>query len=110
LLCAINRKRSHEFGKQVIGCTSEHNFFLVQDQAITIIVEFCQANKLTESLEIKNVCNLLLQILEMALQLELCVLQICAIRPVLGRVEDFSKEAKSLFSGNITLHPSVAPV
>ncbi|WJX51140.1 hypothetical protein P8452_37363 [Trifolium repens] len=70
----------------------------LQDQAITIIVEFCQANKLTESLEIKNVCNLLLQILEMALQLELCVLQICAIRPVLGRVEDFSKEAKSLFS------------
>jgi len=83
----------------------------VQDQAITIIAELCQANKLMDSLEIKNVCNLLSQILEMALQLELCVLQICGIRPVLGRVEDFSKEAKSLFSGNIILHPSVtAPV
>lgn len=83
----------------------------MQDQAITIIAELCQANKLMDSLEIKNVCNLLSQILEMALQLELCVLQICGIRPVLGRVEDFSKEAKSLFSGNIILHPSVtAPV
>ncbi|CAK8576856.1 unnamed protein product [Lathyrus sativus] len=70
----------------------------LQDQAIAIVVELCQAHKPTESLEIKSVCNLLLQILEMALQLELCVLQICAIRPVLGRVEDFSKEAKSLFS------------
>lgn len=70
----------------------------LQDQAIAIIAELCQANKLTDSLEIKNVCNLLSQILEMALQLELCVLQICGIRPVLGRVEDFSKEAKSLFS------------
>ncbi|KAL5055383.1 hypothetical protein RYX36_036065 [Vicia faba] len=70
----------------------------LQDQAITIVVELCQANKLMESLEIKSVCNLLLQILEMALQLELCVLQICTLRPVLGRVEDFSKEAKSLFS------------
>jgi len=60
-----------------------------------------------DSLEIKNVCNLLSQILEMALQLELCVLQICGIRPVLGRVEDFAKEAKSLFSGNIILHPSL---
>lgn len=80
----------------------------MQDQAIAIIVELCQANRLTDSVEIKNVCNLLSQILEMALQLELCVLQICGIRPVLGRVEDFSKEAKSLFSGNIILHPSFA--
>lgn len=82
----------------------------MQDQAITIVVELCQAHKPTESLEIKSVCNLLLQVLEMALQLELCVLQICAIRPVLGRVEDFSKEAKSLFSGNFILHHSVALV
>lgn len=94
----------------MIGCISERDFFLVKDQAIVIIAELCQANKLTESLEIKNVCNILLQILEMALHLELCVLQICAIRPVLGRVEDFSKEAKSLFSGNIILRPSLAPV
>lgn len=82
----------------------------MQDQAFAIIKELCLANKLRESPETQNVCNLLLQILEMALQLELCVLQICGIRPVLGRVEDFSKEAKSLFSGNVILHPSVAPV
>lgn len=82
----------------------------MQDQAIAIITELCRANKPCESPEIKNVCNLLLQILEMALYLELCVLQICGIRPILGRVEDFSKEVKSLFSGNIILLPSVAPV
>ncbi|XP_061362673.1 uncharacterized protein LOC133306382 isoform X2 [Gastrolobium bilobum] len=70
----------------------------LQDQAIAIITELCQANKLRVSPETHNVCNLLLQILEMALHLELCVLQICGIRPVLGRVEDFSKEANSLFS------------
>ncbi|TKY67768.1 Nucleoporin NUP188-like [Spatholobus suberectus] len=70
----------------------------LQDQAIAITTELCQANKLNVSPETQDVCNLLLQILEMALHLELCVLQICGIRPVLGRVEDFSKEAKSLFS------------
>ena len=82
----------------------------MQDQAIAITTELCEANKLKVSPETQDVCNLLLQILEMALHLELCVLQICGIRPVLGRVEDFSKEAKSLFSGNIIFHPSVAPV
>ncbi|KAG5118187.1 hypothetical protein JHK82_032607 [Glycine max] len=70
----------------------------LQDQAIAITTELCEANKLKVSPETQDVCNLLLQILEMALHLELCVLQICGIRPVLGRVEDFSKEAKSLFS------------
>ncbi|XP_027909728.1 uncharacterized protein LOC114168941 isoform X2 [Vigna unguiculata] len=70
----------------------------LQDQAIAITTELCQANKQKVSPEIQDVCNLLMQILEMALHLELCVLQICRIRPVLGRVEDFSKEAKSLFS------------
>lgn len=38
--------------------------------------------------------------MEMALYLELCVLQICGMRPVLGRVEDFSKEVKKLMRGN----------
>ena len=38
--------------------------------------------------------------MEMALYLELCVLQICGMRPVLGRVEDFSKEVKKLIRGN----------
>ncbi|KAJ1422124.1 hypothetical protein SESBI_13251 [Sesbania bispinosa] len=70
----------------------------LQDQAISIVTELCQATKLRESPETQNVCNLMLQILEMALHLELCVLQICGIRPVLGRVEDFSKEARALFS------------
>ncbi|KAG4966890.1 hypothetical protein JHK87_032541 [Glycine soja] len=82
----------------------------LQDQAIAITTELCEANKLKVSPETQDVCNLLLQILEMALHLELCVLQICGIRPVLGRVEDFSKEAKSLFSGSkfvalVPVHP-----
>lgn len=82
----------------------------MQDQAIAIITELCQANKQRVSPETQDVCNLLLQILEMALHLELCVLQICGIRPVLGRVEDFSKETKYLFSGKIIIHPSVPPL
>ncbi|XP_054786453.1 uncharacterized protein LOC129292825 isoform X2 [Prosopis cineraria] len=69
----------------------------LQDQAIEIVTELCEANKPRVSPQIQNLCYLLLQIIEMALQLELCVLQICGIRPVLGRVDDFSKEIKTLF-------------
>ncbi|XWS67769.1 hypothetical protein CRYUN_Cryun04dG0033700 [Craigia yunnanensis] len=69
----------------------------VQDQAIAIVAEICETNRLKQiHSEIQVVCLLLLQTLEMALYLELCVLQICGIRPVLGRVEDFSKEVKLL--------------
>ncbi|XP_062082237.1 uncharacterized protein LOC133788686 isoform X2 [Humulus lupulus] len=69
----------------------------LQDQAISIVAELCEANKLNQiKKEIQNACCLLLQIMEMALYLELCVLQICGMRPVLGRVEDFSKEVKKL--------------
>ncbi|KAG6709285.1 hypothetical protein I3842_06G125100 [Carya illinoinensis] len=69
----------------------------LQDQVAAIVTELCEANK-SERIpsKIQNVCCLLLQIMEMALYLELCVLQICGIRPVLGRVEDFSKELKLL--------------
>ncbi|KAL5168904.1 hypothetical protein HKD37_11G030947 [Glycine soja] len=56
----------------------------LQDQAIFITAELCEANKLKVSQETQDVCNLLLQILEMALHLELYVLQICGIRPVRG--------------------------
>ncbi|XP_030450648.2 uncharacterized protein LOC115672831 isoform X2 [Syzygium oleosum] len=68
----------------------------LQDQALSIIAELGNASKTRQMHpEIQSVCELLLQILEMALYLELCVLHICGIRPVLGRVEDFSKELKS---------------
>ncbi|MED6195649.1 hypothetical protein PIB30_039987 [Stylosanthes scabra] len=70
----------------------------LQDQSIAIVTELCASNKLRASQDTQNVCNLMLQILEMALHLELCVVQICGIRPVLGRVDDFSKEVKSLFN------------
>lgn len=65
----------------------------LQDQAIAIVTELCEANKLKKiEPEVQSTCLLLLQIMEMALYLEQCVSQICGIRPVLGRVEDFSKE------------------
>lgn len=68
----------------------------LQDQALSIISELGNSNKTRQMQpEIQTVCELLLQILEMALYLELCVLHICGIRPVLGRVEDFSKVFKS---------------
>ncbi|PQQ02277.1 uncharacterized protein Pyn_25238 [Prunus yedoensis var. nudiflora] len=69
----------------------------LQDQAITIVTELCGDKRSNEiQIEVQSICCLLLQIMEMALHLELCVLQICSIRPVLGRVEDFSKEVKLL--------------
>ncbi|GAB2267932.1 hypothetical protein Dimus_002908 [Dionaea muscipula] len=83
----------------------------LQDQAIAIVSELSGANK-SEQMEEENkgLCLLLLEVTEMALYLELCVLQICGIRPVLGRVEDFSKEIKSFFRVTEThafLKPSV---
>ncbi|XP_057475806.1 uncharacterized protein LOC130763817 [Actinidia eriantha] len=69
----------------------------LQDQGIKIVCELCEANKLKQvSTQIQGVCILMLQITEMALYLEFCVSQICGIRPVLGHIEDFSKEIKSL--------------
>ncbi|XP_031379573.1 uncharacterized protein LOC116194815 isoform X2 [Punica granatum] len=67
----------------------------LQDQAIAIVTELCEASKAKQmNPETCSICILLLHILEMALHLELCVLHICGIRPVLGRVEDFSKQVK----------------
>ncbi|XP_058098868.1 uncharacterized protein LOC131243494 isoform X2 [Magnolia sinica] len=69
----------------------------LQDQAIAIITELCEANK-SKAIQpnIQDLCLMLLQALEMALYLETCVSQTCGIRPVLGRIEDFSKEIKAL--------------
>lgn len=67
----------------------------LQDQGIGIVRELCEGKSLTP--EVKGVCILLLQITEKCLYLEFCVSQICGIRPVMGRVEDFSKELKLLF-------------
>ncbi|KAK8501758.1 hypothetical protein V6N12_072895 [Hibiscus sabdariffa] len=69
----------------------------IQDQAIAIVTELCDGNRLKQiHSEVQQVCLLLLQTMEMALYLELCVLQICGIKPMLGRVEDVSKEVKVL--------------
>ncbi|GAB2245772.1 hypothetical protein Droror1_Dr00001265 [Drosera rotundifolia] len=70
----------------------------LQDQAIAIVGEICGASKSRQmTRENQSLCLLLLQAAEMSLYLELCVSQICGIRTVLGRVEDFSKEIKSFF-------------
>ncbi|XP_021988826.1 uncharacterized protein LOC110885447 isoform X1 [Helianthus annuus] len=68
----------------------------LQDQGIGVVRELCEANRMTS--EIKGVCVLLLQIIEKSLYLEFCVSQVCGIRPVMGRIEDFSKEIKLLFA------------
>lgn len=73
---------------------------LVQDQAIAIVTEVCEANQSKPFLpETESLCLLMLQILEKSLYLELCVSQSCGIRPVLGRIEDFSKRIKLLMRG-----------
>ncbi|KAG6777946.1 hypothetical protein POTOM_017788 [Populus tomentosa] len=73
----------------------------LQDQAVAIVPELCGSNKSRYiNSEIQSVCLLLLPIMEMALYLEFCVLQICGRSPVLGRVEEFSKEVKLLSKGN----------
>ncbi|KAF5194744.1 nucleoporin [Thalictrum thalictroides] len=57
----------------------------------------CEANKSKQiPSEIWDVCLMLLQILDKSLHLEFCVAQSCGIRPVLGHLEDFSKEFKLL--------------
>uniref|UniRef100_A0A1D1YTL0 Nucleoporin NUP188 n=1 Tax=Anthurium amnicola TaxID=1678845 RepID=A0A1D1YTL0_9ARAE len=69
----------------------------IQDQSISIIVDICLANRSREiQPESQFLCHLLLQILEKSLYLELCVSHSCGIRPVSGRIEDFSKEIKML--------------
>ncbi|KAJ7001417.1 LOW QUALITY PROTEIN: hypothetical protein NC653_011748 [Populus alba x Populus x berolinensis] len=69
----------------------------LQDQAVAIVPELCGSNKSRYiNSEIQSVCLLLLPIMEIALYLEFCVLQICGRSPVLGRVEEFSKEVKLL--------------
>lgn len=69
---------------------------------MAIICDLCDLNKSKHiDTEVQNFCCLMLRIMEMTLYLELCVVQICGIRPVLGRVEDFSKEVKLLLKGKI---------
>lgn len=50
-------------------------------------------------MEIERVCVLLVEILDRSLYLELCVSYLCGVRPVLGRVEDFSREIKPMMHG-----------
>lgn len=75
-------------------------FVEMQDQTIAIVTEVCETNKSKQiQPDTQSVCLLLLNIVEMALYLEHCVSQICGIRPVLGRVEDFSKQMRYLVRG-----------
>ena len=74
---------------------------MIQDQAMAIICELCDTEAKHIDIDVQNFCRLLLQIMEMTLYLEHCVVQICGIRTVLGRVEDFSREVKLLLKGKI---------
>ncbi|XP_042430044.1 uncharacterized protein LOC122016720 isoform X2 [Zingiber officinale] len=69
----------------------------IQDQAIAIVSEVCGANKqIPMEPEKESLCLMLLQMLEKSLYLEFSLSQFCGIKPVLGRVEDFSKEIEGL--------------
>lgn len=69
----------------------------LQDQGIAVVTELSEANKMKQvAPEVQEVCLLLLQVTVMSLYLEYSVIQICGIRPVLGRVETFSKELRLL--------------
>ncbi|KAH0451385.1 hypothetical protein IEQ34_018684 [Dendrobium chrysotoxum] len=83
----------------------------LQDQAIAVVVDVCEAKCSAMPVETEGVCLLMLQILEKSLYLEFCVTQSCGIRPVLGRIEDVSKEIKSLIQvvkQHKNLKPSLA--
>jgi len=76
-------------------------YFKMQDQAVAVVPELCGSNKSGYiNPEVQSVCLLLLQIMEMALYLEFCILKICGRSPVLWRVEEFLKEVKLLSKGN----------
>ncbi|CAH1423389.1 unnamed protein product [Lactuca virosa] len=69
----------------------------LQDQGIAIVRELCEEGKKLRP-ETEGLCILLIQITEKCLYLEFCVSQVCGIRPVMGRLEDFSKELKLFFT------------
>ncbi|KAL6854344.1 hypothetical protein ACP4OV_019247 [Aristida adscensionis] len=72
----------------------------LQDQVVSIVTEVFEVNgPTTVNPETERVCHLLLLILEASLYMELCVSQSCGIRPVLGRLEDFSKAIKAMLQG-----------
>ncbi|XP_078448301.1 nucleoporin (DUF3414) isoform X2 [Wolffia australiana] len=70
----------------------------IQDQSIGIVTEICAGDKTRGEIEIESqqLCRLLLRILERTLYLEICVSQVCGIRPIMARTEDFSKEIRLL--------------
>ncbi|KFK30471.1 hypothetical protein AALP_AA7G265400 [Arabis alpina] len=69
----------------------------LQDQATAIVAELCDNHRSKEVPgEVNKLCLLLLQMTEMSLYLELCVVQVCRIHPVFGRVDNFSKDFKKL--------------
>ncbi|XP_010555238.1 PREDICTED: uncharacterized protein LOC104824773 isoform X2 [Tarenaya hassleriana] len=81
----------------------------LQDQAMEIVREMCEKYRGKEvPVEVKELCLSLLQTTEMALYLELCVVQICKIRPVLGRVDNFSQEFKKLMKA-VETHAYLEP-
>ncbi|KAG0493669.1 hypothetical protein HPP92_004663 [Vanilla planifolia] len=82
----------------------------LQDQTIAIVLDVCEASKSsTMSTEAESVCLLMLQILEKSFYLEFFVMQSCDIRPVLGRVDDISREIRSLIK-EVKQHEHLEPM
>ncbi|WZZ77036.1 hypothetical protein YC2023_088406 [Brassica napus] len=80
----------------------------LQDQATAIVAELCDNYKEVPN-EVKKLCLLLLQITEKSLYLELCVVQVCRIHQVFGRVDNFSKDFKKLVKGAAEAHAYLEP-
>lgn len=83
-------------------------YIKMQDQFTGIVAELCDNYRSKEVPdEVKKLCLLLIQTTEMSLYLELCVVQVCRIHPVFGRVDNFSKDLKKLVKGNKCFFPSI---
>ena len=71
-----------------------------QDQAISVITDICSRSKTERgSSEQHQACILMINILDRALFLEICVSRICAMGPSSARSDDFMREFKRLIEG-----------
>lgn len=79
-------------------------FWVLQDQVAAVLIEVLRARdgKAVEG-AVKDVCLLLLSILEKSLYLGVSVTRSCGLTPHPIRVDDFGKEYRALLSGQLHL-------
>ena len=75
-------------------------FAAFQDQAISVITDICSRSEPERGQsERHQACILMINILDKALFLEICVSRICAMGPSSARSDDFMREFKRLLEG-----------